>query len=217
MRACSRLERSVAQRYTATAELHGVSATLRASCGSSSSTTACTRTRSVAASAGIATLAERLAADGHSVTYLTLRQWDRGARGRGRRGLRAASPGRGWRSTSTVAGGSCRRSVFGGRRAVASAAPRSSLRRRPHGVVSVLLAARGRGRAAAARGYDLVVDWFELWSRAYWRDYLGGVGGRVGWTRAEAVPARSAARVHAGADDRLAPARRRACTATSRC
>jgi glycosyltransferase involved in cell wall biosynthesis len=39
--------------------------------------------------------------------------------------------------------------------------------------------------AAAAvrpvRRYDLVVDWFELWSRSYWRDYLGGVGGRVGW------------------------------------
>jgi glycosyltransferase involved in cell wall biosynthesis len=29
--------------------------------------------------------------------------------------------------------------------------------------------------------YELVVDWFELWSRAYWRDYLGAVGGRVGW------------------------------------
>ena len=38
--------------------------------------------------------------------------------------------------------------------------------------------------AAAARPlgrYELVVDWFELWSREYWRDYLGGVGGRVGW------------------------------------
>ena len=29
-------------------------------------------------------------------------------------------------------------------------------------------------------GFGLVVDWFEVWSRAYWRDYLGGVGGRVG-------------------------------------
>jgi glycosyltransferase involved in cell wall biosynthesis len=26
----------------------------------------------------------------------------------------------------------------------------------------------------------LVVDWFEVWSSSYWRDYLGGVGGRVG-------------------------------------
>jgi glycosyltransferase involved in cell wall biosynthesis len=29
--------------------------------------------------------------------------------------------------------------------------------------------------------YRLVVDWFELWSRAYWREYLGAAGGRVGW------------------------------------
>jgi glycosyltransferase involved in cell wall biosynthesis len=28
--------------------------------------------------------------------------------------------------------------------------------------------------------YGLVVDWFELWSPAYWRDYLGSAGGRVG-------------------------------------
>ena len=27
--------------------------------------------------------------------------------------------------------------------------------------------------------YGLVVDWFEVWSRSYWRDYLGGLGGRI--------------------------------------
>jgi glycosyltransferase involved in cell wall biosynthesis len=25
------------------------------------------------------------------------------------------------------------------------------------------------------------VDWFEVWSRPYWRQYLGGLGGSVGW------------------------------------
>jgi len=37
--------------------------------------------------------------------------------------------------------------------------------------------------AAAARplmGFELVVDWFEVWSRAYWREYLGAARGRVG-------------------------------------
>ena len=29
--------------------------------------------------------------------------------------------------------------------------------------------------------YRLVVDWFEVWSRGYWREYLGRVGGDVGW------------------------------------
>ena len=35
-------------------------------------------------------------------------------------------------------------------------------------------ALRRRGR------YDLVVDWHEVWSRDYWRSYLGPVGGAVG-------------------------------------
>jgi glycosyltransferase involved in cell wall biosynthesis len=29
--------------------------------------------------------------------------------------------------------------------------------------------------------YDLVVDWFEVWSRAYWRAYLGRAGGIAGY------------------------------------
>jgi glycosyltransferase involved in cell wall biosynthesis len=29
-------------------------------------------------------------------------------------------------------------------------------------------------------GYRLVVDWHELWTREYWREYLGAVGGRFG-------------------------------------
>ncbi len=29
--------------------------------------------------------------------------------------------------------------------------------------------------------YSVVVDWFELWTRGYWREYLGRLGGDVGW------------------------------------
>ncbi|MBL8649435.1 MAG: glycosyltransferase family 4 protein [Sphingopyxis sp.] len=29
--------------------------------------------------------------------------------------------------------------------------------------------------------YSLSVDWFEVWTRDYWRDYLGRIGGRIGW------------------------------------
>jgi len=29
--------------------------------------------------------------------------------------------------------------------------------------------------------FRLVVDWHEFWTRAYWRDYLGGVAGAAGW------------------------------------
>jgi glycosyltransferase involved in cell wall biosynthesis len=31
------------------------------------------------------------------------------------------------------------------------------------------------------RRFQLVVDWHELWTRAYWREYLGAVGGTLGW------------------------------------
>ena len=125
------------------------------------------------------TLAERLAADGHDVTYLTLRQWDRGAR--------AAVEGVDVR----VAGPRMALYVDGRRRIVPplvfGAGVLWHLLRhgRRYDVVhtasfpyfSLLAAAAAR----PVHHFELVVDWFELWSRAYWRDYLGGVGGRVGW------------------------------------
>jgi glycosyltransferase involved in cell wall biosynthesis len=30
-------------------------------------------------------------------------------------------------------------------------------------------------------GFRLVVDWHEVWTREYWREYLGPLGGSVGW------------------------------------
>ncbi|MGA8364099.1 MAG: glycosyltransferase [Solirubrobacteraceae bacterium] len=126
-------------------------------------------------------LAERLAEDGHEVTYVTLRQWDRG-------------------ETPKPADGRVK---------VVSAGPRMSLytgdgRRRIApplmfglGVLAHLLR-HGRRydavhtcsfpyfsllAAASVRPigrYRLTVDWFEVWSGSYWRGYLGGLGGRVG-------------------------------------
>src|SRR3954463_16824619 len=125
-------------------------------------------------------LAERLARDGHEVTYLTLRQWDRG---------------------EAI-------SVLGVR--VVPVGPRMALyaedgRRRilPPLVfglgVLVYLLRHGRRfdvvhtasfpyfsllAAAAARPpgrYRIVCDWHEAWSREYWRSYLGRIGGWIGW------------------------------------
>ena len=127
-------------------------------------------------------LAERLAAEGHEVTYVTLRQWDRS-------------------ETADLAGGRAR---------VVSVGPRMSLytqdgRRRMlpplvfglgvfwhlllHGrrydVVHTasfpyfsLLAA---GALRPLGRYTLVVDWHEVWSRGYWREYLGRIGGEIGY------------------------------------
>jgi glycosyltransferase involved in cell wall biosynthesis len=125
-------------------------------------------------------LAERLAAEGHEVTYLTLRQWERGAE-----------------------------LDVDGRVRVVTAGPRFALytesgRRRilPPLVfgVGVLWHLLRHGRryevvhtcsfpyfsllaAALVRplgGFGLVVDWHEVWSGSYWEEYLGAVGGRVG-------------------------------------
>jgi glycosyltransferase involved in cell wall biosynthesis len=124
-------------------------------------------------------VAERLAADGHDVTYLTLRQWPRGERPRvaGVR-VRAAGP-----RMALYAGGRRRIApplVFG-----AGVLWHLLCHGRRYDVVHTasfpyfsLLAA---GLLRRPAGYRLVVDWHELWSREYWREYLGPVGGRIGW------------------------------------
>jgi glycosyltransferase involved in cell wall biosynthesis len=125
-------------------------------------------------------LAQRLATDGHEVTYLTLRQWPRGERGE--------IPG-----VSVIPVGP-RMPLYGGagqRRVlpplVFGAGVLLHLLRHGRGYDVVhtasfpyfsLLAAGAVRRAARFR---LVVDWHELWSRTYWREYLGGAGGRIGW------------------------------------
>jgi glycosyltransferase involved in cell wall biosynthesis len=124
-------------------------------------------------------LAERLAAEGHDVTYLTLRQWPRGADA-GVPGVQVTTAGP--RMELYVAG---RRRilpplVFGlgvlwhllrhGRRydVVHTASfPYFSL------LAAAVLQPLGR--------YTLLVDWHELWTLDYWREYLGRTGGRVGW------------------------------------
>ena len=61
--------------------------------------------------------------------------------------------------------------------------------------------------AASPARFELMVDWFEVWSRSYWLDYLGGAGGRVGRARAAHLRARPPARVLLLRAARRAPAR----------
>jgi glycosyltransferase involved in cell wall biosynthesis len=125
-------------------------------------------------------LAERLAGAGHEVTYLTLRQWDRGEDpGVPGVAVRAVGP-----RMALYDGPGHRRIlpplVFGA------------------GVLAHLLRHRGRydvvhtcafpyfsllatALVRPLSGYRLVVDWFEVWSRGYWREYLGDRAGDVGW------------------------------------
>jgi glycosyltransferase involved in cell wall biosynthesis len=136
-------------------------------------------------------LAGRLAAERHDVTYLTLRQWPRGETPDGGEGVQVRAVGP--RMALYTTGGRRRilpPLVFGvgvlwhllrhGRRydVVDTAAF-------PYFSLLAAALARPLGR------YELVVDWFEVWSDSYWREYLGAAGGRVG-----ALVQRACAHVH---------------------
>ena len=125
-------------------------------------------------------VAERLAGEGHEVVYLTLRQWPRGSQA-AVEGTRVLAVGP--RLALYTASGRRRivpPLVFGagvlwhlawrGRRydTVHTASfPYFSL------IAAALLRPLGR--------YRLVVDWHEVWTRGYWREYLGPIGGDIGW------------------------------------
>ncbi len=125
-------------------------------------------------------LGERLAAEGHEVSYLTLRQWDRGVdpgvpgvavRTVGPRMALYSRPGRRRLLPPLVFGAGVLGHLLrhGGRYDVVHTAsfPYFSL-----------LAA---GIARLRWRYGLVVDWHEVWTRGYWREYLGATAGDAGW------------------------------------
>jgi glycosyltransferase involved in cell wall biosynthesis len=124
-------------------------------------------------------LGERLAADGHDVTYLTLRQWKPRERAEVA-GVRVVTAG----PRMQLYAESGRRRILpplvfgagvlwhllrhGGRYDVVHTAS--------FPYFSLLAAALVRPLSR----FRLVVDWHELWSRDYWLEYLGPIGGRVG-------------------------------------
>jgi glycosyltransferase involved in cell wall biosynthesis len=125
-------------------------------------------------------LGERLAEAGHDVTYLTRRQWPKGTDA-GVPGVRVI-PVTGEMSLYSP----------GGRRKISPPIVFGLgvlwhlLRHgRDYDIVhtaafpyfSVIAAAFGR----RVHGYSLFVDWHEVWTRSYWKEYLGGPRGWVGW------------------------------------
>jgi len=125
-------------------------------------------------------LAERLAAEGHRVTYVTLRQWEKDEYGE-------------VAGVDVVAVGP-RCSLYNDAGARRIGPPLKfglgvlwhMLRHgRSYDVVHTasfpffsLLAV---GLLRPLFGYRIVVDWFEFWSRGYWREYLGPFKGWIGW------------------------------------
>ena len=120
------------------------------------------------------------------MSYLTLRQWERGEQRRGRRGERSSRSGREWLSTRATAGAASHpRSSSAAGVLWHLLAPRTRLRRGPHRLVSLLLPAGRRAAAPRAARYRIVVDWHEVWSRDYWVEYLGRAGRPCRQRRAE--------------------------------
>jgi len=124
-------------------------------------------------------LAERLAAEGHAVTYLTRRQWAEGE-DPGVLGVDviAVSPG------GPLYSDDGRRTIGPPLRFGFGVLTHLLRNRRSYDAVHLcsfpyfsLLAARA---ALAGTGTPIGVDWFEVWTREYWRGYLGGIGGRIG-------------------------------------
>jgi glycosyltransferase involved in cell wall biosynthesis len=126
-------------------------------------------------------LAERMARDGHQVTYLTLRQWDRGEDpGVAGVDVRAVGP-----RMELYTGGRRRilpPLVFG-----AGVLLHLLLHGRRYDVVhtasfpyfSLLAAAVAR----AVHRFGVVVDWHEVWTRSYWQEYLGRAGAVGVWVQ----------------------------------
>jgi glycosyltransferase involved in cell wall biosynthesis len=125
-------------------------------------------------------LARELVAAGHDVTYLTRRQWEPGEEPQ-IEGVRvvAVSPG------GPLYTDDGRRRIGPPLRFGLGVLRHLAANRRSYDVVHScafpffsLLAAR----LALVRTPTLVaIDWFEVWSLSYWRSYLGGAGGLVGW------------------------------------
>jgi glycosyltransferase involved in cell wall biosynthesis len=125
-------------------------------------------------------LSERLAAEGHEVSYLTLRQWDRGVdpgvdgvevRAVGPRMNLYSAPGRRRILPPLVFGaGVLWHLLRHGRRY--DVVHTASF---PYFSLLAAAIARPPGR------YRLVVDWHEVWTRDYWQEYLGRLPGLAGW------------------------------------
>jgi glycosyltransferase involved in cell wall biosynthesis len=124
-------------------------------------------------------LAERLAQDGHEVTYITRRQWPADAPPR-LPGVRVVAISR----DEPLYGPDGNRTIGEPLRYGWGTLGHLLRHGRDYDVVhmasfpyfSVLAAAVVRRRG----GYRLVVDWHELWSAAYWHGYLGGAKGWIG-------------------------------------
>lgn len=124
-------------------------------------------------------LAERLAKDGHEVSVLTMRQWPRDSP--------PEIPG-----VRVHAVGPRMALYTGGRRRILPAvvfglgvlwhlAIHGRRYDAVHSAATPFFSPLAAGLMGRIHPFAIVIDWHEVWSRAYWREYIGRRGGDVGW------------------------------------
>ena len=125
-------------------------------------------------------LGEKVAAAGHDVTYLTLRQWADGDDANVQ-GVRVVTVGPRFELYTST-----------GRRRIWPAVRfgvgvfRHLLRHGAaydvvHTAATPFFGLAAIGLLRRRRGYRLIVDWHEVWTHSYWKEYLGAVPGWVAW------------------------------------
>jgi glycosyltransferase involved in cell wall biosynthesis len=122
-------------------------------------------------------LALRLVDAGHEVTYLTMRHEGEPPALPGVRLLGLTDAGRVYGDDRRALGPPLRFGLAVGRHLRAHGSRYDVVHLVSFPYFPLLAAAAWRRR----RGYRLVVDWPEVWTKQYWRGYAGRVAGTVGW------------------------------------
>jgi glycosyltransferase involved in cell wall biosynthesis len=124
-------------------------------------------------------LAERLAAAGHEVSYLTMHQWPRGT-DPDLPGVKVIAVGPGM----ALYTGPRRRIVpplVFGAGVFAHLLRRGSRYDVVHTASFPYFSLLAAGLARRRGSFRVFVDWHEVWTRGYWHDYVGRLGGEIGW------------------------------------
>jgi glycosyltransferase involved in cell wall biosynthesis len=124
-------------------------------------------------------LALRLAALGHEVTYITMRHWESDAEPvlEGVRILGVVDPGRVYADGRRALGSPLRFGLAVARHLARHGHNYDVVHTASFPYFPILAAAAFR----RSRGYRIVVDWPEVWTRQYWRRYAGILAGTIGW------------------------------------
>jgi glycosyltransferase involved in cell wall biosynthesis len=124
-------------------------------------------------------LALRLADAGHEVTYLTMRHWDAGDAPAlpGVRVVGLVRAGDVYADARRTLGPPLRFGLGVGGHLLRRGGEYDVVHAGSFPYFSLLAAAVARRRG----GYELEVEWYEVWTRSYWRRYAGTLVGTLGW------------------------------------